>query len=77
MENNSAKIKHKCLLCKYETFRKFDLKRHQINKHPIYEETQINVNPNITNVNPNVTNVNPNIKNVNSDIFMCKKCNKI
>ena len=64
MENNGAKIKHKCPLCKYDTFRKFDLKRHQNSKHPVYELPQINVVPNSLNVVPILQNVVPKLQNV-------------
>ena len=65
MENNSAKIKHKCPLCKYDTFRRFDLKRHQNSKHPVYEPPEINVPPNLQNVPSEPNNG-----------FLCIKCNK-
>ena len=64
MENTGAKIKHKCPLCKYDTFRKFDLKRHQNSKHPVYESPKINVHQNLQNVYPNNQNVHPNLQNI-------------
>ena len=86
MNNNNANIKHKCLLCKYETFRKYDLKRHHINKHSTYEEHLENVHPNLENVYQKIENVHPNLENVhpflenvhpnkNNDL-LCIKCNK-
>ena len=86
MENNGAKIKHKCPLCKYDTFRKFDLKRHQNSKHPVYEPPEINVPLNQEKVIqkegiviPNQENVISNQENVISELnngFLCIKCNK-
>ena len=71
-----------CSFCKYTTNKKFNLDRHQINKHSIEIMNKIrssnngqnvspngqNVNPNGQNVNPNGQNVNPNGQNVNPNI---------
>ena len=80
-----------CSFCKYTTNKKFNLDRHETNKHSIEIINKIsnlksienvvpneeNVVPNEENVVPNEENVVPNEENVVSNNLMCKKCNKI
>ena len=61
-----------CEECKYTTNKKFNLIRHQNNKH-FKKEQKIQ---NEENVNQNEENVNQNEENVNQNIYQCKKCNK-
>jgi hypothetical protein len=78
---------HKCVFCKYETKRNYDLKRHQNAKHKfelspenIIIKNEEKVNPNEEKVNPNEEKVNPKEGKVNlceDNIHICKKCNKI
>ena len=77
MTHNDAPIMHRCVLCKYQTKRKFDLKRHHnaIHMRSVCQNIE-NVN-NEKNVTPNEKNVTPNEKNVTFDKLICLKCNKI
>jgi hypothetical protein len=73
----------RCSFCNYITDRKFNLQRHNNNKHyEMLEKQQLsenvqNVIPNVQNVIPNVQNVIPNVQNVIPNILSCSKCNKI
>ena len=64
MTQNEASKRFKCEQCFYQTDRKYDLKRHCINKH--YVEFILNIEniSNGKNVHPNEKNVPPNGKNV-------------
>jgi hypothetical protein len=76
-----------CEECKYTTNKKYNLIRHQNSKHFKKEQKIVieenvnrneeNVNRNEENVNRNEENVNRNEENVKSNIYQCKKCNKI
>jgi len=73
----------RCSFCNYITDRKFNLQRHNNNKHyEILEKQQLleneqKVNPNEQKVNPNEQKVNPNEQKVNPNTLYCNKCNKL
>ena len=86
----SSFMEHKCNFCNYITFKLYNLKRHQNNKHlrEIFNKKSVenmcenvsqigeNVSPIGENVSPTGENVSPTCENV-SHKFICKKCNKI
>lgn len=75
MTQNDAVKKHNCAVCNYATNRAFDLKRHQIAKHPQlfldknhFQKCGENVTSNTENVIPFRENVIPKIENVISNV---------
>jgi hypothetical protein len=64
MSQKDAKKTHKCIVCFYQTFRKYDLKRHYNAKHKNINIENIYLSYNEENVPPNEKNVIPNEKNV-------------
>ena len=68
-----------CEECEYTTNKKYNLIRHQNNKHFKKEVKMQNeeiVKQNEENANQNEENANQNEENVKQTIYQCKKCNK-